>query len=225
LLPKIQQEQLKTGKLSPEIHNTSGEEVEILERADLPLAQEPKSSSLLISLPADSSLVSQTNNNVTVKPAALKTPPRFGASIKSPHLEMGNCDSSSVLHQRLFRTPERTQKYQVSFNKNFKFDGISTPGIHQDSHMKTTPLKETSRTSLEVLPNSNLHHSLFDEVSPEREQNGFPKQLRNTTPPYSHRITANPVAMTGSNNGLPNDKNDRSRNKGSIGDPKDIAWR
>jgi E3 ubiquitin-protein ligase HOS1 len=105
LLPKIQQEQLKTGKLSPEIRNTSGEEVEIQERADLPLAQEPKSSSLLISLPADSSLVSQTNNNVTVKPAALKTPPRFGASIKSPHLEMGNCDSSSVLHQRLFRTP------------------------------------------------------------------------------------------------------------------------
>ncbi|PNT44298.1 hypothetical protein POPTR_003G079700v4 [Populus trichocarpa] len=224
LLPKIQQEQLKTGKLSPEIRNTSGEEVEIQERADLPLAQEPKSSSLLISLPADSSLVSQTNNNVTVKPAALKTPPRFGASIKSPHLEMGNCDSSSVLHQRLFRTPERTQKYQVSFNKNFKFDGISTPGIHQGSHMKTTPLKETSRTSLEVLPNSNLHHSLFDEISPEREQNGFPKQLRNTTPPYSHRITANPVAMSGSNNGLPNDKNDRSRNKGSIGDPKDIAW-
>jgi E3 ubiquitin-protein ligase HOS1 len=33
------------------------------------------------------------------------------------------------------------------------------------------------------------------------------------------------VAMSGSNNGLPNDKNDRSRNKGSIGDPKDIAWR
>ncbi|KAJ7003442.1 E3 ubiquitin-protein ligase HOS1-like [Populus alba x Populus x berolinensis] len=224
LLPKIQQEQLKTGKLSPEIHNTSGEEVEIQERADLPLAQEPKSSSLLISLPADSSLVSQTNNNVTVKPAALKTPPRFGASIKSPHLEMGNYDSSSVLHQRLFSTPERTQKYQVSFNKNFKLDGISTPGIHQGSHMKTTPLKETSRTSLEVLPNSNLHHSLFDEISPEREQNGFPKQLRNTTPPYSHRITANPVAMSGSNNGLPNDKNDRSRNKGSIGDPKDIAW-
>lgn len=224
MLPKIQQEELKTGKLLPEVHNTSGEEVEIQERADCPMAQEPKSRSLLISLPADSSRVSQTNNNITVKPSSHKTPPRFGASIKNPHLEMGNNGSSSV-HQRLFRTPERTQKYQVSFNKNFKFDGTSTPGIHQGSHKNTTPLKETSRTSLEVLPNSNLHHSLFDVISPEREHNGFPKQLQNTSPPYSHRITANPVAMSGSNNGLPNDKNDRSWNKGSIDDPKDIAWR
>jgi E3 ubiquitin-protein ligase HOS1 len=221
LLPKVQQEQVKTGKLPPEVHRTSREEVEIQERADLPMVQEPKSSSLLVSLPANS----LTNHNIMLKPSALETPPRFGASIKNPHMELGNHGSSSVLHQRLSSSPERTQKRRVSVNKNFKFDGISTPMMHHGSHMNTTPLKETSRTSLEVLPNSNLLHNLFDKMSPEREQNGFVKQLRNTSPPYSHRITANPVALFGSNNGLPNDRNGGPRTKSSKDDPMDIAWR
>jgi E3 ubiquitin-protein ligase HOS1 len=185
------------------------------------MVQEPKSSSLLVSLPANS----LTNHNIMLKPSALETPPRFGASIKNPHMELGNHGSSSVLHQRLSSSPERTQKRRVSVNKNFKFDGISTPMMHHGSHMNTTPLKETSRTSLEVLPNSNLLHNLFDKMSPEREQNGFVKQLRNTSPPYSHRITANPVALFGSNNGLPNDRNGGPRTKSSKDDPMDIAWR
>ncbi|KAJ6963122.1 E3 ubiquitin-protein ligase HOS1-like [Populus alba x Populus x berolinensis] len=224
LLPKVQQEQVKTGKLSPEVHRTSSEEVEIQERADLPMVQEPKSSSFLVSLPANSSFVSLTNHNIMLKPSALETPPRFGASIKNPHMELGNHGSSSVLHQRLSSSPERTPKHRVSVNKNLKFDGISTPMMHHGSHMNTTPLKETSRTSLEVLPNSNLLHNLFDKMSPERKQNGFVKQLRNTSPPYSHRITANPVALFGSNNGLPNDRNGGPRTKSSKDDPMDIAW-
>ena len=42
----------------------SREEVEIQERADLPMVQEPKSSSLLVSLPASSSFVSLTNHQL-----------------------------------------------------------------------------------------------------------------------------------------------------------------
>ncbi|KAJ6394249.1 hypothetical protein OIU77_023468 [Salix suchowensis] len=109
-------------------------------------------------------------------------------------------------------------------NKNVKFDSISTPMIHHGSHMNITPLKETSRTPLEVLPNSNLLRNLFDKTSPEREQYWFAKQLRNTTPPYSHRITANPVALFGGSNGLPNDRNDGPRTKNSKDDLMDIAW-
>ncbi|KAJ6714955.1 E3 UBIQUITIN-PROTEIN LIGASE HOS1 [Salix viminalis] len=223
LLPKVQQEQVKTGILPPEIHRMSGE-VEIQERADLPMVQEPKSGSLLVSLPANSSFVSLTNHNIMLNPSALETPPRFGSSIKNPHLELGKYGSSSVLHQRLSSSPERTQQRQVSLNKNVKFDGISTPMIHHGSHMNITPLKETSRTPLEVLPNSNLLRNLFDKTSPEREQYGFAKQLRNTTPPYSHRITANPVALFGGSNGLPNDRNDGPRTKNSKDDLMDIAW-
>ncbi|CAK7356332.1 unnamed protein product [Dovyalis caffra] len=224
LLPKVQQEQVKTGKLLPEVHRTSGEEVEIQGGADLSMVQEPKLGSLLVSLPADSSLVSLTNHNTTLKPSAFETQQRFGASIKNPHLEVGKYGSSSVLHQRLFSSPERTHKLHFNVN-NLKFDGISTPGIHHGNHMNTTPLKEATRTLLEVLPKGNLHHNLFDEVSPERVQNGFAKQLRNTSPPYSHRITANPVmAMFGSDNGFPNDGNDRPRNKNSKDDPTRIAW-
>ncbi|KAJ6701185.1 E3 UBIQUITIN-PROTEIN LIGASE HOS1 [Salix koriyanagi] len=223
LLPKVQQEQVKTGILPPEIHRMSGE-VEIQERADLPMVQEPKSGSLLVSLPANSSFVSLTNRNIMLNPSALETPPRFGSSIKNPHLELGKYGSSSVLHQRLSSSPERTQQRQVSVNKNVKFDSISTPMIHHGSHMNITPLKETSRTPLEVLPNSNLLRNLFDKTSPEREQYWFAKQLRNTTPPYSHRITANPVALFGGSNGLPNDRNDGPRTKNSKDDLMDIAW-
>ncbi|KAF9689782.1 hypothetical protein SADUNF_Sadunf01G0128000 [Salix dunnii] len=213
LLPKVQQEQLKTGKLPPEIHRMSGE-VEIQERANHPMVQEPKSGSLLVSLPTNSSFVSLTNPNIMLNPSALETPSRFGSSIKNSHLELGKYGSSSVLHQML----------SSSVDKNVKFDGISTPMIHHGSHMNITPLKETSRTPLEVLPNSNLLHNLFDKMSPEREQYGFTKQLRNTSPPYSHRITANPVALFGGNNGLPNDRNDGPRTKNSKDDPMDIAW-
>ncbi|KAJ6308626.1 hypothetical protein OIU76_018249 [Salix suchowensis] len=223
LLPKVQQEQVKAGILPPEIHKMSGE-VEIQERADLPMVQEPKSGSLLVSLPANSSFVSLTNRNIMLNPSALETPPRFGSSIKNPHLELGKYGSSSVLHQRLSSSPERTQQRQVSVNKNVKFDSISTPMIHHGSHMNITPLKETSRTPLEVLPNSNLLRNLFDKTSPEREQYWFAKQLRNTTPPYSHRITANPVALFGGSNGLPNDRNDGPRTKNSKDDLMDIAW-
>ncbi|KAJ6711912.1 E3 UBIQUITIN-PROTEIN LIGASE HOS1 [Salix purpurea] len=223
LLPKVQQEQVKTGILPPEIHRMSGE-VEIQERADLPMVQEPKSGSLLVSLPTNSSFVSLTNRNIMLNPSALETPPRFGSSIKNPHLELGKYGSSSVLHQRLSSSPDRTQQRQVSVNKNVKSDSISTPMIHHGSHMNITPLKETSRTPLEVLPNSNLLHNLFDKTSPEREQYWFAKQLRNTTPPYSHRITANPVALFGGSNGLPNDRNDGPRTKNSKDDLMDIAW-
>ncbi|KAJ6394248.1 hypothetical protein OIU77_023468 [Salix suchowensis] len=113
LLPKVQQEQVKAGILPPEIHKMSGE-VEIQERADLPMVQEPKSGSLLVSLPANSSFVSLTNRNIMLNPSALETPPRFGSSIKNPHLELGKYGSSSVLHQRLSSSPERTQQRQVS---------------------------------------------------------------------------------------------------------------
>ena len=200
-------------------------EVEIQERADLPMVQEPKSGSLLVSLAANSSFVSLTNRNIMLNPSALETPPRFGSSIKNSHLELGKYGSSSVLQQMSCSSPERTQQHQVSVDKNVKFDGISTPMIHHGSHMNITPLKETSRTPLEVLPNSNLLHNLFDKMSPEREQYGFAKQLRNTSPPYSHRITANPVALFGGNNGLPNDRNDGPRTKNSKDDLMDIAWR
>lgn len=190
-------------------------EVEIQEGADLPIVQEPKSGSLLVSLPANSSFVSLTNPNIMLNPSALETPPRFGSSIKNSHLELGKYGSSSVLQQML----------SSSADKNVKFDGISTPMIHHGSHMNITPLKETSRTPLEVPPNSNLLHNLFDKMSPEREQYGFAKQLRNTSPPYSHSITADPVALFGGSNGLPNDRNDGPRTKNSKDDPVDIARR
>lgn len=224
MLPQVQQ-QLKTGKLLPEIHTTSGEDVEMPAISDLPMVQGPKSSSLSVPLPVDSSLFLQTNHLTPFKPSIPDTPTRLGGSMNNLHFELGNYGSPSVLQERLFTNAGRGLKPQVSLNKNFKFDGISTPGIHRVSLVNATPLKEISRTSLKVLPNGPLHYDQFDEVSPEVDRSGFTNQLRNPSPLYSRRVTANPVAISGSNGGLPNDRDGRSWNATSGDDPMDIGWR
>ncbi|KAK8636951.1 hypothetical protein V6N13_064384 [Hibiscus sabdariffa] len=56
--------------------------------------------------------------------------------------------------------------------------------------------------SSRVLSSIRLQEKQYDKVISEGEQNGFVNQVRNASPPYSRRVTANPASTPSSNLGL-----------------------
>ena len=92
--------------------------------------------------------------------------------------------------------------------------------------------------AFKLLRANNLQHGQLDKMSPELEQNGFTEQFQNTSPQYSHKVIANPVAMSGGSLIFPNDpvrssikrihsyrSDDGSWNVVSGDDPMDIGAR
>ncbi|XP_021631902.1 E3 ubiquitin-protein ligase HOS1 isoform X2 [Manihot esculenta] len=205
LLPQVQQQQAKTGKMLSEIYNVSGEQVKAPVKSDLPMLERPKSSSLLIPPNADSSLFLQTNHKTPFNSSVLESPTRLDGSINKSQFELGNSGSPSILQERLFTTARKGVKPQMSNHKNDKYDKTPTHGIPRVSHMSAAPLKDISRTSLGVLADNDLHHGPFDSDLPEMEQYGFTEQLQKRNPHYSLKVTANVIAISGGNGGFPTD--------------------
>lgn len=185
LLPEVQRQQVKSGKL-PEIAVNFGEEVEMAAKSDLPKVQEPISTSLLIPSSTDSSLLLRTDHTAPfVRSSVFETPSRLRGSVnnhRSDHVKYG---SPSILH-------ERGRKPIGSISKDFKLDDTLTPGTHWVSPLNASPLREISKAN----------YSNLQDASPETEQNGFINQFLNTSPPYSHRVTTNQVSTPSSNYGL-----------------------
>lgn len=200
LLPEIQQQLVKNGKL-PLIAVNSSEEVETPEKSDLRGLQEPKSITLLTPTTADSLLL-PTSNVTPAKSSVFESPTGPGGSVKSPYFEVGPY-GSSILHERLFMNKEGST-YDFGVSKEFKVDGFSTPGVRQSSPMNQMPLKERNFLS-RTLSNSHRRDKVSDKISPEPEQNGFLSQYQNTVHHYSHRTTTNPASTPVSNRGLHND--------------------
>ncbi|XP_031247889.1 E3 ubiquitin-protein ligase HOS1 isoform X2 [Pistacia vera] len=235
LLPEVQQQLVKSGKL-PVIAVTSGEETEMPAQSDLSELQEPKSTSLLAPT-SDSSLLGM-NHFTPAKSSAVEMPIGLGGSIYNPHFEVGNY-STSILRERLF-TNAGGAKYEVGASKDFKFDKISTPGKRRPSLMDATPFRDINNSSTALL-NRHRQDKLSDQVSSEPEQNGFASQFQNTIPRHSHRMTTNPVSTPSSNRGLlkdhsqdlrsnlsskrvHSDRDDRSWNFVSSEEPMDASW-
>lgn len=237
LLPEVQRQLLKNGKLPLNALNSS-EEVEIPEKSDLHGSQEPKSITLLIPTTADSSLLLPTSNLTPANSSVFESPTGPGRSIKSPHFEVGHY-GPSILHERLFMNKEGST-YDFGVSKEFKVDGFSTPGVCQSSPMNQTPLKGRNFSS-RTLSNSHRRDKVSDKISPVPEQNGFLSQHLNTIHHYSHRMTTNPASTPVSNRGLHNDlagdlhsnlsskrvhsdREDGLRYMISSEDPMDVSW-
>ncbi|KAJ4831606.1 hypothetical protein Tsubulata_015292 [Turnera subulata] len=220
LLPPVQQEQVKSGKMPPD----SCEKVDVPEKSVLPTVQEPKQASLLVPMPSDSSFVPQTNNVSTFKPSVLEASAKVGGSANTSKFAPGNVFSSSVLHERLFTNSGRGSKTPVSIRKNHLNDMFSTPGADRASPLKATPLKEAARSSLEVLPNSFLNLSQFEKISPEKGRKLFTRQSRNTSSPFPSRPTTDAVKVGVSDTGIPDDRDGVTWTVTSRDDPIDVAW-
>lgn len=182
LLPEVQRQQVKSGKL-PETAVNFGEEVELAAKSDLPNVQEPISTSLLIPSSTDSSLVLRTDHTAPfVRSLVFETPTRLRGSVNNHRSEHVKYGSPSILHERGLKR----------ISKDFKLDDTFTPGTRRVSPLNASPLREISKAN----------YSNLQDASPETEQNGFINQFLNTSPTYSHRVTTNRVSTPSSNYGL-----------------------
>ncbi|KAI8546644.1 hypothetical protein RHMOL_Rhmol07G0135600 [Rhododendron molle] len=193
LLPEVQRQEANTGKLLDNVVSPANE-VEIHATPGLAKLQPPIPTSLLVPTSVDSSLFSRNNETITSsKPSILETPSKPGEFASNSHLNLGNHGSPSIPYGSFFRDSERVPKPQSGVNKKFKFDDIRTPGIRRVSPMRATPLKEFNRS---VPQNRGFEdHQLDEEVSPQKEENGFVPRFRSTRP-YSLGVGADPVTSS-----------------------------
>ncbi|XP_057953334.1 E3 ubiquitin-protein ligase HOS1 isoform X2 [Malania oleifera] len=240
LLPEVQQQQVKNGKL-PEIGVTRVDETDQPAKSDIFGLLESNSTSLLVHSSADHSLLWVDQSSTSLKPSIYDTP-KVGGSVSSARFEPRKDGSMSLLHERFFTNSERGLKPQIGISKNFKFDEIPTSRIHSTIPLNASPLKDLNRSSLRVLQNSNLQGNQRNSVSPELQQNGFSYKFKNSSPPYSQRVMTGTAIAPSSNHGLhkssvkdshPNASNkrlasdgpDRPWNVVSSDDPMDVSWR
>ncbi|KAK8658217.1 hypothetical protein V6N13_036428 [Hibiscus sabdariffa] len=198
LLPEALQQQVKTGTL-PDIVVASRQEDEIPTRTGFHESQEPKSASLLIPSTSDSMILRPGHMATPLRPPVSGIPKILGGYVNNSHVEAGTHGSTSIVPGRLFADAERLSN--VEGINNFKFDSILSPGIHHASPMFATPLKGISQGSSRELSSSRLPEKQSDKIISEGEQNGFVNQVRNASPPYSRRVTANPASTPSSNFG------------------------
>ncbi|XAR54921.1 hypothetical protein NMG60_11030256 [Bertholletia excelsa] len=191
LLPEVQQQELKTGKLLEIAHPIS--EDKIPAGSGHAKSQE-RDFSLLLPSSIDSSLVLPINSaSTSSKISSLETPAKIGSFPNNSHSELLNHDSCSILQQSLFTNSDRVPKPQSGVSKKFKFDDIRNPGICRVSPMVATPLKDFNRSSSKVPRNSNFADDQEDVVSLDKVENGFSNKLHSSTRPFSIRVRADPL--------------------------------
>ncbi|OMO52554.1 hypothetical protein COLO4_37109 [Corchorus olitorius] len=196
LLPEVLQQQVKTGTFSDTVI-ASGQVDEMSASPGLSELQEPKST-LLVPSTSDSILLRPDHMATPFRPPVFEIPK--GGYVDKSHVEAGDNGSSSILQGKLFADAERASNLEVV--KNFKFDDISSPGIRRLTPIYSTPVKGISWSSSRELPNRHLQEKQSNIIILEGEQNGFVNQVRKASPPYSRRVTANPVSTPSSNSGL-----------------------
>ncbi|KAK2981617.1 hypothetical protein RJ640_012899 [Escallonia rubra] len=203
LLPEVQQQQVKAGKL-PE-HVSPGVGVSAAANSDIREVQEPILTSLLVPSSVNTMPLHQVDNAIpSLRPAVSDSPSRFGGSVNIFHHESRSYGSSAITGVGIFNSAERGPKAPNGISTNFRFTDFSTPATHRVSPMRETPLKEFNRSSSRVPQNSYLHYNRFNGISPDKRQNGFSDRFRNTGP-YSRRVATNPVATVTSSQVMLND--------------------
>ncbi|KAF8412951.1 hypothetical protein HHK36_000923 [Tetracentron sinense] len=251
LLPEAQQQQLKTGRF-PDITDSQAKEVEVPAKYDMFKVQQPSSTGLLVPSATDSSFLLRMDHvTPSKKTSAFDTPAKLSGSINNSFIELSNYRSPSILHGRFpsnfgdLSTPHnwdilasshnfaRALKPQTGIKQN-----IPTTGFNRISPQVSTPQKEVSRISSREVQNNHLQDDLFDKVSPGMEPNGFINQVENARPPYTRRVTADPLATPISDHGLLKDSShdlsptvsgkrvpsDRPWTMISANDPMDVSW-
>lgn len=167
LLPDILQQEVKTGKL-PEVVVTCNDTVNISERSNA-VAQEPIMTSLLANPPTNSGLIQRVD---VVKPSVLDAPSVLGGSLNLSSFKVGHHSSpSSPAH---FLNDAGLLKPESILGKKLKFDEILTPASrHVNSPAPVMKITRNSSTEPSI---SRLRNSQTYRVSPEKPQNGFPKE-------------------------------------------------
>ncbi|XP_075103568.1 E3 ubiquitin-protein ligase HOS1-like [Nicotiana tabacum] len=188
LLPNILQQQVRTGELPEVVTCEDTADISLKPNAE---AQEPILTSLLANPPTDSTLVQRVDN---VKHSVLDAPPALGGSLNLSSFKVGHYGSpSSPAH--FFNDAERVLKPESILGKKLRFDEIATPASRRID--PPAPEMKISRNSLRDSSISRLCNSQTYRVSPEKSQNGFPKESY-----IFHQISGNHVNSLTSNRGI-----------------------
>ncbi|CAK9173273.1 unnamed protein product [Ilex paraguariensis] len=224
LLPEIQQQQLKAGKLL-EVGFSPGDAVDVPVKSDLPIVQGPILPSLLVPSSFESSFVNHVDNDVPIfEPSVLEIPSKLGGSVNG---EVGNYGSPSLPHANALNNTEKGLKTQSSFRENINFDSISTSVIRRVSPTTVITLKEFNRNSSRVPQNSNLEDDQLKKVPSVKKHNGFIQQFQSTCP-YPLTIAANSISSLSSNRDMlkdfARDSYGNMSGKRASSDRADIPW-
>ncbi|KAK7406290.1 hypothetical protein VNO78_07913 [Psophocarpus tetragonolobus] len=232
LLPEVEQQQLRSGKLT-EGAVTSHEEVENPDKFDVPQIQDSLPTSLLIPSSATSSLrLHRDHPTSLLSSSILGTSAKIGMSFPTTGTELGNFGSSPYHHDGLFTSNDRVPSHQGKIGKNIRYDNTPTPRNHRIRLMNSSPLKGFNRTSP-----SNSQENMPDKISPGVDRNLLFGDNQTTSPMYSLKATVNPVTRSTlgypkefandlsnvSSRNVPLHKDDRSCNIGSTNDPMDVS--
>lgn len=189
LLPEVEQQQLKAGKL-PEDIVLCGDEVACPREAEIVKEQEaafmPSASS-----PLSSSLILQMDQyNTSFRQSS------YPISKSTGHV--GNSETGTSLTNFVLNTGSLS-KPPFSIVKHSKMDDVSTPGVH---FMKATATKDdVNRTSSRFF-HGEFQDAQLDGISPQVERNGLFGPLLKVSPPRSRRVMAKPTRTPCSNRGL-----------------------
>ncbi|XP_057520290.1 E3 ubiquitin-protein ligase HOS1 [Amaranthus tricolor] len=186
LLPEVEQQQLKAGKL-PEDMVLCGDEVACPREAEIVKEQE----AVFMSSPLSSSLILQMDQyNTSFRHSS------YPISKSTGHV--GNAETGTS-HTNFVLNTGSLSKPPFSIAKNSKMDDVSTPGVQ---FMKGTATKDdVSRTSSRFFHGEFLDAQL-DGISPQVERNGLFGPLLKVSPPHSRRVMAKPTRTPSSNRGL-----------------------
>ncbi|KGN50278.1 E3 ubiquitin-protein ligase HOS1 [Cucumis sativus] len=191
LLPEAQQLEIKSGKPA---NTGANSQVEVAPNANPSVVQDQHLSSVLIPSANTSTVSHRIDSKGIFKPPVFETPGRLGGTLN--HSKIATF-GSALIHERRFGSKERIPK-QTNLHESVNFQDVFSSGFHQASAMNISPSEEATRSSSRVL-NSPLFGNDPEKLSLVKEQIGKSNQVRNT-PPYSRRITANPIYNTPSSN-------------------------
>ncbi|GAB4850812.1 hypothetical protein Ancab_030112 [Ancistrocladus abbreviatus] len=222
LLPEVQQQQLKSGKLSEgtvwQFNN-----INIAREADVLETQAGAATILSMSSSPEPSL-QMDDKNSSFRPSGFGSS-KLAGSWSNSHFEIGKFASPLSTSGTLSTNAERGLKGQFGIVKNFKVGNILTPAVHENNSRRLSKAKEINRTS--VLQ-GDLQDLQGDEFSPEVDQNGLYERFPEISPPYSRRIMAKPFSTPSSNsallNGSPQERFTTASSKRRLAAEVDKTW-
>lgn len=233
LLPEVEQQQLKAGKLSEDVVLCVGEagyrrEADIVsereEAVSMPSASSSFSSSLILAMEHETSF--RPSSYPISKPAG---------HVEDTEPESVNLASSSTSHGNFYSNTGKLSKPSFSMVKHSNLDDSLTSGIRS---MKSSAVKDVNRASSRFF-HGEFQDAQFDEISHQVEQNGLFGPFPKVSPPHSRRVMAKPTRMPTSNRSLLNDSpeeryktasgkrfspRDLDRPGNTAGNAMDISW-
>uniref|UniRef100_A0A7N0RF81 ELYS-like domain-containing protein n=1 Tax=Kalanchoe fedtschenkoi TaxID=63787 RepID=A0A7N0RF81_KALFE len=180
LLPEIQRQQVKSGKI-PDKGISPSEDVDMQTNSDTFKVQETHSTSILLRPAYDSSFDHGNSPRSKTMASSILTPNPNHSTTKFPEHVHGPL---SVLQEQLFANTGSALKPQMGISRNMKFDDTPATVARRFSLRNTLSTRKVEKT-----PSRSLMNNYFHDSQNEVKQNGFTfDQPETISTPYAKSI-------------------------------------